>query len=281
MASIETISKPATETLIHPSAVIHPTAKIADKVQIGPWVQIGPHVTIGESTVIDSHVVIASHTIIGKHNRIYSFAAVGGDPQDHDYQGEEVWLEVGDHNTIREYCTINRGSKIGTGKTIVGNHCLLLAYTHIAHDCILDDHVTMVNHATLAGHVHVHHHAIIGAFTAIHQFCQIGAYSFLARLGQATQDIMPFMLATGMPAYPRGLNLVGLRRNGFSNATIKQLKKAFHVIYDRRSGKIADAVEALKEMLNETPEIQFMLDFIENSKRGIARATGGYESLSD
>lgn len=264
---------------IHKTAIIHPSAKIADQVTIGPWVQIGPEVSVDEGTVIDSHAVVKSHTVIGKHNHIHSFAAVGGDPQDINYHGEETQLLIGDHNIIREYCTLNRGSVNGGGKTIIGNHCMLLAYSHVAHDCVIDDYVQMVNHATLAGHVHVHHHAIIGAFTAIHQFVRIGAYSFVARLGQVTQDILPFMLATGMPAYPRGLNLVGLRRNGFSNQTIKVIKQAFHILYDKRDVSMQILSKELEPLVDQAAEIQLMIDFFKDSNRGIARATGAYDPL--
>ena len=279
MTMVKTSQQTTAEAVIHPTAVIDPSAKIAEGVVIGPWVYIGPEVSIGEGTVIDSHVVIKSHTKIGKHNKIHSFVAVGGDPQDLNYHGEDTWLEIGDHNIIRENVTINRGSVGGGGRTQIKNHSMLLAYSHVAHDCIIEDHVQLVNHATLAGHVHIFEHAIVGAFTAIHQFVNIGAYSFISRLGQVTQDILPFTLATGMPAYPRGLNLVGLRRNGFSNGAIKVLKQAFHTIYDSRTINMQKAREQLLELVAVEPSVQRIIDAMDQTKRGIARHTGNYEPL--
>lgn len=251
-------------------AMIDPSAKIGPRVQIGPWSRIGPHVEIGADTVIGTHVVIESHTRIGERNHIHSFACLGGDPQDLSYRGESTWLEIGNENVIREYVTLNRGSASGVGVTRIGNHNNILAYSHVAHDCQIGNHVLFVNHATTAGHVTVEDHAIMGAFTAVHQFCRIGAYSFLSRATEISKDVPPFMLVKGIPGYPCGLNLVGLKRHGFSIEAIRALKEAYKILYLRRM-KFDEAKRLLIELAVSTPEVQNILDFINRSNRGIAR----------
>lgn len=255
---------------IHESAHIHPTAKIAEDVVIGPWVLIGPHVTIGPGTRIDAHAVIKNHTILGSHNHIHAHAVVGGDPQDLGYQGEETWLTLGDHNVVREFVTINRGSAKGAKVTKIGNHNCFLSYSHVAHDASIGNNVLFVNNASIAGHVVIDDYAIIGAYAAVHQFTRIGAYSFLVHAAQASHDIPPFMLVKGTPGVPIALNIVGLRRHGFSNATLSELKKAFRIMY-RQNLPLDNVKEQLSEMAAKTPEIKMMLEVINNAKRGVLR----------
>lgn len=257
-------------TLISPSAIIHPTAKIAHNVVIGPWVFIGEHVTIGEGSRIDAHAAVLKHTMMGKNNHIHANAVVGGDPQDLTYRDEEVWLTIGDDNIIREFVTINRGSVHGGGMTRVGNKNCFLSYSHVAHDAHIGNEVLFINYASIAGHVTVDDFAIMGAYSTAHQFTRIGSYSFLAHGAQVSQDIPPFMLVKGIPGTPFALNLVGLRRRGFSAETISGLKKAFRIMY--RQGLAMEAMKTqLVELTKETPEVQMIIDLINNSKRGIVR----------
>ena len=256
--------------LISDKAEIHPSANIAQGVSIGPWTQIGPNVTIGEDTRIDSHVVIQQNTRVGSNNTIHSYAILGGDPQDASYQGETTWLEIGDHNQIREYVSIHRGSLKGDGYTRLGDHNAIFIGGHIAHDCQVSHHITFFNHATVAGHCHVHDHAVLSAFCATHQFCRVGQYAFLARGAQATKDIMPYFLVNSGPTRPCGLNLVALKRAGFSSSLILQLKRAYRVLC-RQHLTLPDALIELKAMSQDTPEIQCMVDFIEQSARSVVR----------
>lgn len=257
------------QSLIDPTAKIHPTAKVADNVTIGPWVCIGEHVEIGEGTRIDAHAVISKHTIMGKNNHIHSHAVVGGDPQDLSYRGEVTWLKMGDGNIVREFVTINRGSA-KSGTTTIGNKNCFLSYSHVAHDAHIGNEVLFVNNASIAGHVTVDDFAIIGAYSAVHQFTHIGAYSFLVHAAQVSHDIPPFMLVKGTPGIPIALNVVGLRRRGFSPETMSGLKKAYKIMY--RQGIPLKELEAqLAALACETPEIQLIIDLMKNSKRGIVR----------
>lgn len=257
--------------MIDERVIIHPTAKIAENVTIGPWTVIGPEVEIGEGTIIGPHVVINGPTKIGKNNKIYQFASVGEDPQDKKYQGERTWLEIGDNNIIREYCTLNRGTAVGGGLTKIGSHNLLMAYVHVAHDCIVGDHVIMANSAGLAGHVTLQDYAIMSAFTGVHQFCVIGSHSFIGRGALITKDVPPYMLVAG-DAQPAayGLNLEGLKRRDFSPERISMLKRAYKILY-RQNLSLAESLENLKELAKECPEVQEMLEFVEKSERGIIR----------
>ena len=261
------------KSLIDPTAKIHPTAKIAKNVIIGPWVYIGEHVTIGEGTRLDAHAVVKQHTKMGKNNHIHSHAVVGGDPQDLSYHGEETWLEMGNENIVREFVTINRGST-KSGITILGNKNCFLSYSHVAHDARIGNEVLFVNNASIAGHVTVDDFAIIGAYSAVHQFTRIGSYSFLVHATQVSHDIPPYMLVKGTPGIPIALNLVALRRRGFSNKAISGLKKAYKLMY-RQSLSLKKIEAGLEELLTETPEVQLIIDLMKNSKRGILREQSG------
>jgi UDP-N-acetylglucosamine acyltransferase len=256
--------------LIDPSAKIHPSATIADNVTIGPWVMIGEQVSIGEGTRIDAHAVISKHCKIGNHNHIHSHAVVGGDPQDLSYRGEETWLIMGDHNVVREFVTLNRGSTKEEHKTIIGNQNCFLSYSHVAHDARIGNNVLFVNNASIAGHVRVDDYAIIGAYAAVHQFTRIGSYSFLVHAAQASHDIPPFMLVKGTPAIPIALNVVGLRRQGFSANVLSDLKKAFRLLY-RQNLPLKAVENELKVLAQQTAEIHVILEMMQNTKRGFLR----------
>lgn len=257
--------------MIHDSVVIDPSAKVADNVSIAPYSIIGPGVEIGSGTNIGSHVVIAKNTKIGRDNKIHDFAALGGDPQHLNFKEEDqTYLEIGDHNIIREFCTIHRGTIEDKALTRVGNQNFLMAYSHVAHDCLVGNQVILANNASLAGHVVVNDFAIFGAFCAAHQYVTVGEHSFLGRTTKVGQDIPPYLLVTGNPGAPRGINLVGLKRRGFSEATIRVLKKAYAVVY-RNGLMLKDALKELDEMITQCPELSPFVAAIKNSKRGIAR----------
>lgn len=256
--------------MIDQRAIVHSSAKIANEVKIAPYAIIGPGVEIGSGTTIGEHVLISSNTKIGINNEIHPFAALGGDPQHTGYKGEATYLEIGDDNIIREFCTLNRGTLEGGGVTRIGSRNFLMSYVHIAHDCVIGNEVTLANNASVAGHVRVGDYVFFSPFSGIHQFVTIGSHCFLGRATKIGQDIPPYMLVTGSPGAPRGLNLVGLKRRGFDDKTLRTLRKAYHVIY-RESLSLADAILELKKMAVDCPEIQAMIDALENSKRGIAR----------
>lgn len=257
--------------MIHPSAIIHETAKVDSSVNIGPWTYIGAEVEIGAGTIIGPHVCIEGPTTLGQNNHIHPYASIGGDPQDKKYEGGKTRLEIGDGNSIREFVTINRGTEQGGNVTRLGSHNLLMAYVHVAHDCIVGDHVIFANNASLAGHVIVHDHAILSGFSAIHQFVVIGEHSFVAHAGMVGQDVLPYVLVSGDPAEPYGINSLGIKRRGFTEEQIAAIKSAYKIIF-RQGLKTAEAIEKLKEMVTAHPEIVPMLQALENpSARGIAR----------
>lgn len=258
--------------MIDSRAVIDSSAKIARGVSIGPFSVIGPDVEIAEGTKLGSHVLVAKNTRIGKNNLIYDFASIGGDPQDLTIQNKETYLEIGNANIFREFCTVNRGSnKIANGGTTrVGNHNLFMAYIHIAHDCILGSHIIFANNASIAGHVIVDDYANLAAFAGVHQFCRIGSYTYLGRATKVSQDILPYMLVTGNPGSPVSLNLVGLKRQNVSRELMRILKHIYHLLY-RRDLKFTEIRDAIAEFAKAHPEINVFLDMIDNSQRGIAR----------
>jgi UDP-N-acetylglucosamine acyltransferase len=256
--------------VIHETAIIHPTARIAKDVKIGPYSVICAEVEIGEGTIIGPHVVINGPSRIGKHNHIFQFASVGEIPQDKKFAGETAWLEIGDYNVIRESCTINRGTGLGGGITKIGNHNLFMAYVHIAHDCIIGNHTIFANNATLAGHIEVEDFVVFSGFSAVHQFCKIGKYSFLAKCAKVTKNVIPYTLVAGEDATPYGLNLIGLQRHGFNPETIAALRQAYKIIY-RKKLSHEEVIEKLTKLAEEFPAVQEMLNFVQNSERGIVR----------
>jgi UDP-N-acetylglucosamine acyltransferase len=256
--------------MIHPSACIDPAARIADGVEIGPFCVIGAEVEIGAGTRIGPHTVINGPTRIGRDNRIHGFCALGGDPQDKKFHGERAELVIGDRNTIREFCTFNRGTADDAGITRIGNDNWLMAYVHIAHDCVVGNHCTFANAASLAGHVIVEDHVILGGFTLVHQFCQIGAHAFTAMGSVINRDVPPFITVAGTYAEPHGINSEGLRRRGFDSPRIMAIKRAYKTVY--KSGlSLADARAQLAEAAKAAPDVKLMLDFIERSQRSLVR----------
>lgn len=257
--------------MIDPRAIVDPSARIAEGVQIGPYTIIGADVDVGKGTWIGPHVIIQGPTRIGADNKIFQFCSIGGDPQDKKYGGEPwTTLEIGDRNLIREYCTLNRGTVQGGGQTKVGNDNWIMAYVHIAHDCHVGNHAVFANNATLAGHVIVEDYAILGGFTGVHQFCRIGAHSFSAITSVVVKDLPPFMMVSGNTAKARGLNREGLRRNGFSTETINNLRRAYQVLY-RQKLTLAKALGELQDLSEACPEVDQLVQFVRQSKRGIVR----------
>lgn len=256
--------------MIDRTAIIDPSARIAPDVHIGPYAIIGPEVEIGSGTHIGPHALIKSHTKIGRNNRIDAFVSLGGDPQHAQYKGEPTYLEIGDDNIIREFCTLSRGTVQGGGVTRIGNKNFLMAYVHVAHDCTVGNAVTFANNASLGGHVLVEDHVIFSAFCGVHQFVTIGSYSFLGRSTKVIQDVPPYVLVTGNPGRPRGLNLVGLKRAGFNEQTLRTLRRAYSLVY-RQGLRLQDAVDQLATMMDTCPELKPFLDMLHRSKRGIAR----------
>ena len=256
--------------MIDERAIIDPSARIAANVDIGPWAIIGPNVEIGEGCWIGPHTIIKGPTRIGKNNRIFQFASIGEEPQDKKFHGEESSLEIGDDNTIREFCTIHRGTEDGEGVTHIGDDNWLMAYAHIAHDCYVGSHTIFSNNATLAGHVRVEDYVTLSGFSAVHQFCFLGKHSFVGALTGVTKDVLPFILVDGRDPVAAGLNIVGLRRRGFSRETIDMLKRAYKIIF-RQGLVVKDAIAELQELVTECSEIKLMIEVLQNSKRGIVR----------
>jgi UDP-N-acetylglucosamine acyltransferase len=256
--------------VIHPTAIIDPRAELAADVEVGPYSVIGPDVHIGSGTRIGSHVVIQGPTTIGSNNQIYHFCSLGEAPQDKKYAGEPTTLEIGDHNTIREYCTFNRGTVQDAGATRLGNNNWVMAYVHVAHDCQIGSHTIFANNSSLAGHVTVYDHAILGGFTLVHQFCKIGAHVITAVGSVIFKDVPPYVTAAGYDARPHGINAEGLKRRGFSAETMLRLKRAYKTLY-KSSLTLEEAKLQLAEQHKECPEIGILLEFLEVSTRGIVR----------
>ena len=256
--------------MISEHAIIHPSARLAEGVSVGPGSIIGADVTLGEGTWVGPHVVIQGPTVIGKYNKIFQFASVGDEPQDITYQGEPTKLIIGDHNIIREFCMISRGTVKGGGLTQIGNHNFFMAYTHIGHDCMIGNHVIMVNYSALSGHVVLHDYTNIGAYAAVHQFCHVGAYAFIARATYVSKDVLPYMMIAGQDTSACGINTVGLRRRGFSSEVIDALRRAYKIIF-RKGLTVQEAVSELEVLQNDYPEVLPMIDVLNQSTRGIVR----------
>ncbi len=256
--------------MIHPAAIVDPAAKVAPDVEIGPFSLIGPEVEIASGCRIGPHVVITGKTRLGKDNRIFQFASIGEEPQDKKFAGEDSALEIGNGNTIREYVTINRGTADGGGITRLGDHNWIMAYCHIAHDCQVGSQVTMANGATLAGHVIVGDFVIFAGYSGAHQFCTIGDHAFLGMYGGVSQDVPAFVMVSGQPPRPRGINREGLKRRGFSSDQIRNIREAYRLIY--RSGKSRDeALAELEQRLPDQPELDKMIATARASTRGLLR----------
>jgi UDP-N-acetylglucosamine acyltransferase len=256
--------------MIHPTAIVHPGARLAHNVEVGPYAVIGEHVELGEGTTIGAHTVLSGHTRIGRENKIFQFASVGEAPQDKKYAGEPTRLEIGDRNTIREFCTINSGTVQDAGVTRIGSDNWIMAYVHVAHDCVVGDHVIFANCTQLAGHVHVGDWVILGGFTGIHQFCRVGAHSMTAIATVLVHDLPPYVMAQGDTAKAHGINSEGLRRRGFNAGAVAGIRKAYKTLY--RSGLTLDeARHALAQQAAECPEVAPLVDFLGLATRGIVR----------
>ncbi len=256
--------------MIHQTAIVHPNARLAADVEVGAYSIIGEHVEIGAGTVVGPHVIINGHTRIGQHNRIFQFCSLGEIPQDKKYAGEPTRLEIGDYNTIREFCTFNLGTAQDIGVTRVGNHNWIMAYVHLAHDCQVSNHTIFANNAQLAGHVVVDDYAILGGFTVVHQFVRIGAHIITGMGTILLQDVPPYMLVSGNPSAPHGINSEGLKRRGYSSAAIMAIKRAYKTVY--KSGlTLVEAQAAIAKQLAEHVELQPLADFLATSARGIVR----------
>jgi len=255
---------------IHPTAIIDPKAELDSSVTVGAYSTIGAHVKVGADTRIASHVVLKGPTTIGKNNQIFQFSSLGEEPQDKKYRDEPTTLEIGDNNTIREFCTFNRGTIQDKGVTKIGNDNWIMAYVHIAHDCTIGNNTIMANNSSLAGHVDIHDYAILGGFTLIHQFCKVGAHVITAVGSVVFKDIPPYVTAAGYDAKPHGINAEGLKRRGYSPESITQIKRAYKALY-RNSLTLEEAKLELANMQKDCPEIAMLTDCLQISTRGIVR----------
>ncbi|MEP6602854.1 MAG: acyl-ACP--UDP-N-acetylglucosamine O-acyltransferase [Spartobacteria bacterium] len=254
---------------IHPTAIVDLSAVIGGGTVIGPYCIVGANVVLGENCWLQHHVTLAGPMQAGAGNKFYAYCSIGQQTQDLKYAGEPTYLEIGNENTFREFVTVNR-STTGEGKTRIGNSGHFLAYSHIGHDCTVGDDVVFSNNGTLAGHVQVGDHAVMGGLTAVHQFCRIGRFAITGGCSKIVQDVPPFMIADGNPAEIRGVNLVGLERKGFPPESVKMIKEAFRLIY-RSKYNTRQAIEAVRKELPAQEEITQILEFIEQSQRGIIR----------
>ncbi|MCD6376026.1 MAG: acyl-ACP--UDP-N-acetylglucosamine O-acyltransferase [Caldisericaceae bacterium] len=254
---------------IHPTAVVHPEAKLGVEVKIGPYAIIEKEVSIGDGSQIGPHAVIASGATLGKNCRVFKGAVIATEPQDLKFSNEKTFVEIGDNTTIREFATVNRATS-HSYYTRVGSNCLLMAYSHVAHDCQIGNFCTIANSVNMAGHVIIGDYVGIGGLTAIHQFVHIGDYSFIGGGLRVSQDVPPYILAAGEPIRFAGLNAVGLRRRGFTREQLNLLKQAYHIVY-RENLKLKEAIQKIEQTLEQTAEIQKIVEFLKQSERGIIR----------
>jgi len=256
--------------VIHATAIVSSGAKIAPDVTIGAYSVIGDDVEIGSGTRIDSHVVVNGPTVIGKDNHIYQFASIGDDPQDKKYANERTRLIIGDRNTIREFCTISRGTVQDEGVTSMGDDNWIMAYVHIAHDCRVGSHTIMANNTTLAGHVHIGDWVIMAGFSGAHQFCRVGAHAFVGMYAGVNRDVPAYVMVSDTPGIPRGINSEGLKRRDFDTTQIRNIKNAYRVIY-RNGLKLTDAIAELERRMVAQPELEILVESLRSSERGIIR----------
>jgi UDP-N-acetylglucosamine acyltransferase len=252
---------------VHHTAIVDPSAELGENVEVGPYAVIEGNVQVGEGTKIAGHALVAWGTRIGSNCRIHYSAVVGTIPQDLKFEGEETTLEIGDRTVVREFCTLNRGTR-ESGKTVIGSDCLLMAYAHVAHDCVVGDRSVLANGVQLGGHVIIEHDAGIGGWTAVHQFVRVGQYAFVGGGFRITKDVPPFVLASGEPLRYYGLNLVGLRRKGFSAERIAAIKRAYRLIY--QSGlNVSQALRRIPDEMEINEDVRAIIEFVESSERGI------------
>jgi len=256
--------------VIHKQAIVEEGAVIGKNVTIGPWTYVAKDVVIGDDCVISSHVVINGPTKIGKGNRIFQFASIGEDCQDLKYDGEPTELIIGDNNMFRECCTIHRGTIQDNSLTQIGSNNLFMAYTHVAHDCMVGNNCIMANNASIAGHVHLGDNVILGGMSGVHQFCHVGSHSFVAANAIILKDVPPYVMASGHPAKPYGLNSEGLKRRGFDKEVILNIKRAYKAVY-RKNLTVEEAVESINALEHKSDQLSLFTDFVQNSSRGIIR----------
>ena len=260
-----------TPTNVHPTAIVDPRAKVPVSCAVGPYCVVGADVELGENCRLLSHVTIEGPTKIGADNSFFPYGAIGMAPQDVTYKGEPTRLEIGDHNEIREYVTINRGTVKGGGVTRVGSHLLIMAYTHIGHDCVIGDHAMLVNGATLAGHVTVEEWAVVGALCPVHQFVRIGAHSYIGGGTTITQDVLPFsMTSAARETHAYGMNKVGLQRRGFSSERIAKIHHAYKILLASKMNT-SQALARLKSESDRSEDVEMLIRFIEASERGLIK----------
>ncbi len=255
---------------IDPRAIVSPQAELAPDVSVGPYTVIEAGVRVGSGTWIGPHAVIKGPTTIGAGNKIFQFASIGDAPQDLKYKGEPTRLEIGDRNVFREFTTMNRGTEQGGGLTVIGSDNLFMAYTHVAHDCRVGSRCVMANYATLAGHVVLGDWVIMGGYSGTHQFTKVGSHAFIGNNAAVTRDVPPYVMAVGTPAVPHSINSEGLKRRGFTQEQIRNLKNAYRVLY-RSDMKLADAVAELSSRVPTQPELKIFVDFIGESTRSLVR----------
>ncbi len=256
--------------LIHSTAVVNKGSEVGKNVKIGAYAVIGPNVQLLDGVEVGPHAVIDGHTTIGKNSRIFNFASIGLDPQDIGYKGEPTRVEIGENCQIREFVSIHRGTEKGGGLTRVGDGCMLMAYSHVAHDCRVGERVVMANGVTLAGHVEIQEQAIIGGLTAVHQFARIGRNTFIGGASAISMDVVPFASAAGNRAKITGVNVVGLRRGGYSEEVIKAIRQAHRLIF-RANMRLEQAVAEIESQSSNIPEVQCVLEFLQSGQRGICR----------
>jgi UDP-N-acetylglucosamine acyltransferase len=256
--------------VIDARAVVASSARVHDSAQVGAYTIIGDDVEIGRDSRVEPHVVIKGPTVIGAENHIFQFASIGDEPQDKKYKGQRTRLVIGDRNTIREACTINRGTVEDRGETTIGDDNWIMAYTHIAHDCVLGNNIVLANSTQLAGHVHIGNYAWLGGFTGVHQFCHIGAHAMLGIASVVTMDVPAYVTAQGQPAEPRGINGEGLKRRGFTPEQIRNIREAYRAVF-RQSRKLDEAIGIIEELVLDQPELQLFLDSLKQGTRGLAR----------
>jgi UDP-N-acetylglucosamine acyltransferase len=254
---------------IHPTAIVDSKADLGAGTIVGAYCIVGPDVVMGEACWLQHHVTLCGPMRAGVRNKFYAYCSIGQQTQDLKYGGEPTYLEIGDENTFREFCTVNRSTK-SDGKTRVGNRGNFLAYSHIGHDCTVGDSVVFSNNGTLAGHVEVGDHAVMGGLTAVHQFCRIGRFAITGGCSKIVQDVPPFLIADGNPAEIRGVNLIGLERAGYASERVKAIKEAFRLIY-RSKLNTRQAIEAVRNQIEPREEVTHLIEFIEKSERGIIR----------
>lgn len=255
---------------IHDTAIVAANARIGEGVEVGPYTVIGDDVDIGAGTRIGSHVVIQGPTRIGVDNQIFQFASIGDQPQDKKYAEEPTRLTIGDRNTIREFCTLSRGTVQDNGETVIGNDNWIMAYVHIAHDCVIGSNCIMANNATFGGHVHAGDWVVFGGFSGIHQFSHIGAHAFLGMFAAVNRDVPAYTTVSGQPAVPKGINTEGLKRRGFDANQIRNIKNAYRIVY-RQGKKLKVAIEEITELTQQQPELSVFVESLRSSERGVIR----------